>query len=97
MRARFLRDPLYLIPLGLWAAHVALAVFVLPSLTGEGKFITAGWFFMLSGACMLVLAFIAAGRLGKQPGWYNSGALFLNFTWLYYVKVMLSGPTIGMF
>ena len=84
-----------MVPLILWAVHIGLAILLFPSLTGDSKMIAAFRFFALSGALMLILSLIAIWRLVKQKSFYAAGAVLLNLSWLYYLKVIEYGPTIG--
>jgi len=83
-------------PIALWLVHLFV---VLPQLnaqpSGEARFIQAIGFFMWSALVMigcfvisLVVVIVRRSRRDLIP-------LLLNLSWLYYLKVIVLGPTIG--
>lgn len=90
---------LLVVPVTAWLLHVGWLVPRLSTSIGEGKLHLAFGFFMVAGASMLICSAWALYRLWfpvylRQ---YYCVALLLNSSWLYYVKVMFLGPTIGAF
>jgi len=83
-------------PIALWLVHLFV---ILPRLSaqpsGEARFIQATGFFMWSALVMigcfvisLVVFIVRRSRRDLIP-------LLLNLSWLYYLKVIALGPTIG--
>jgi hypothetical protein len=83
------------VPIALWLVHVFVIVPRLNAEAGDAQFLTAVHFFRVSGLLMIgcfglsiALYFRKQSRAGLIP-------FLLNLSWLYYVKVLFYGPTIG--
>jgi hypothetical protein len=86
-------------PITLWLVHIFVILPRLAQQSGEAKFIQAFGFFIVSGPIMigcfilsLVVYFKGRSRYDVIPLLIP---LLLNLSWLYYVKVIVYGPTIG--
>src|SRR5687767_1217548 len=82
-------------PIGLWLLHIFLIVPKLNSLSGDAQFVAAMQFFIVSALIMIgcfvisvIVYFMRRTRRDLVP-------LLLNLSWLYYMKVLYYGPTIG--
>jgi hypothetical protein len=83
------------VPLLAWLLHIVWLVPALDAETGDYKFIAAIRFFMVFGLVMCVCEAVTLGRLVRAWSWPLIVAVILNLTPLYYLKVILWGPTIG--
>ena len=90
-----LNSTLILVPLLLWCVHILFLVPYLDALHGESKFIAAAQYFIVSGLIMGVCEVVAFIQLVRTPHIVTAVAVVLNLSWLYYVKVLAWGPTIG--
>ena len=63
--------------------------------TGDGKYLLAFTFFLFAGSAMIIWLIISIFLLSKDATSRNVIPVLLNLSWLYYVKVILFGPTIG--
>ena len=84
------------LPLSLWAIHVYLALFVLSKQHGDAQMITAFMFFAISTVVMLLALPFAVYHLYKRRQAVQVLAVLLNFSWVYYIKVIVFGPTLGL-
>jgi hypothetical protein len=85
------------VPLTLWAIHICCLVPYLGTLSGDEQFITATWFFLASGLLMLVCEIGCIVQYVMTRRSYLILGMILNMSWLYYLKVIYFGPTIGNF
>ena len=83
-------------PILLWLIHFFV---ILPKLnaqpSGEARFIQATGFFMWSGMVMIGCFIISLVVLIVRRSRQDLIPLLLNLSWVYYLKVIALGPTIG--
>lgn len=98
-RGRTVDVVLIAVPIALWCAHIFWLLPLLGTILGERQFITAAQFFVGSGAIMIVCEIGSLWRLASSKGrrWPAAVAAALNLSWIYYLKVLQWGPTIGNF
>jgi hypothetical protein len=86
---------IWLTPITLWAIHVFVIVPRINAQSGEPQFITAFSFFIVAGPIMIASFIVSVVVLlsRRSPG--DVIPLLLNLSWLYYLKVIVYGPTIG--
>ena len=92
---RILRYVTSIVPITAWLLHIFIIVPLISMEYGAGRFILAGTFFTIAGAAMIICLLISLAVLLKDWAARNVPPVLLNLTWLYYVKVILFGPTIG--
>jgi hypothetical protein len=85
------------VPISLWMIHVFLILPILKTQSGDAKFLTAFQFFFVSATLMLCCLIISLVMFARNKTPINLIPVLLNLTWLYYVKVILFGPTVGNF
>ena len=85
----------WLTPIFLWLIHIFIIVPSLNLLSGDAQFIAALRFFMLSALVMIGCFVISVVVYFARRAPRDLIPLFLNLSWLYYVKVLFYGPTIG--
>jgi hypothetical protein len=83
------------VPLVAWTLHIAWLIPRLDGLSGDAAFITASRFLAAFGLPMFACEVIAVVRLARRWSWWDLAAAILNLTPLYYVKVLVWGPTFG--
>jgi hypothetical protein len=82
-------------PIALWLIHIFVIVPILNSLSGDAQFITAMKFFTVSALIMIGCFVLAIFVYFKKHSPADVIPLLLNLSWLYYVKVLFYGPTVG--
>jgi hypothetical protein len=82
-------------PIILWLVHILIILPRLAQQSGEAKFIQAFGFFIVSGPIMIGCFILSLFVYFKCRLRYDLIPLLLNLSWLYYVKVIAYGPTIG--
>jgi hypothetical protein len=85
------------VPIVAWTLHLGWLVPRLDGSHGDAQFVAAMRFYAAFGLAMVVCEVIALIRLVRRWNRWDLAAAILNLTPLYYVKVLLSGPTIGSF
>lgn len=85
----------WITPVALWAIHILVIVPRINSEPGEAQFITAVGFFMVAGSIMIVAFIVSLVVLMQGRSRRDLIPLLLNLSWLYYLKVIVYGPTIG--
>jgi hypothetical protein len=93
-----LAEVLTIVPVAIWIVHIALASFNVFDLVGCDKFDFFVRFFVTSSIIMMInsiscLYIVAKKNCPQHKIAYI--ALLLNSSWIYYVKVVMFGPTIG--
>jgi hypothetical protein len=83
------------VPIVLWIIHVFVIVPVLNSKSGDDQFLTAMQFFMVSTSLMIGCFVLSLVVYFKHQSRVDLVPILLNLSWLYYVKVLCTGPTIG--
>jgi hypothetical protein len=83
------------VPIMLWLIHVLVIVPMLNARSGDAKFLLAMHFFQVSGLLMIVCFGLSLGLYLRSLSRTDLIPLLLNLSWLYYVKVLFHGPTIG--
>jgi hypothetical protein len=83
------------VPIGLWLIHVFVIVPLLNTRSGDAQFLMALHFFQLSGLLMIICFGLSLGLYLRSQSRTDLIPLLLNLSWLYYVKVLFYGPTIG--
>ncbi len=83
------------VPIILWIIHVFVIVPILNTKSGDAQFLTAMRFFMASGLLMLGCFVLSVVNSFKHRSRLDLIPILLNLSWLYYVKVLFNGPTIG--
>ena len=83
------------VPITAWLIHIFIIVPLLSMRTGDDKFILAVNFFMIAGLAMIICLLVSTIILLKNTNGRNVVPVLLNLTWLYYVKVIIFGPTFG--
>jgi hypothetical protein len=86
---------LLLAPLVLWAVHIFWLVPRLDRTGGREQMILGFGFFFISGAVMIVCEILSIVALVVTRYRPLAVAVVLNLSWLYYLKVIAWGPTIG--
>lgn len=81
-------------PITLWLFHI-FVILRLAQQSGEAKFIQAFGFFIVSGPIMIGCFILSLVVYFKGRSRFDVIPLLLNLSWLYYVKVIVYGPTIG--
>jgi hypothetical protein len=82
-------------PIVLWLVHILIIFPRLAQQSGEAKFIQAFGFFIIAGPIMIGCFILSLFVYFKGRSRYDLIPLLLNLSWLYYVKVIVYGPTIG--
>ena len=82
-------------PILIWCIHIFVLVPRLATLNGDAKWHAAMTCFALGTLIMIVCELLAVDRWRKSRDSMSLLAIFLNLTWLYYIKVFYLGPTIG--
>ena len=85
----------WLTPVTLWIIHVFVIVPRINAQSGEAQFITAFGFFIVAGPIMIVSLIVSVAVLLSRRSQGDVIPLLLNLSWLYYLKVIVNGPTIG--
>jgi len=85
----------WLTPVTLWIIHVFVIVPRINAESGEGQFITAIGFFVVAGPIMIASFIVSVVVLLSRRARGDVIPLLLNLSWLYYLKVIVYGPTIG--
>lgn len=83
------------VPIILWLIHVFAIVPLLNARSGDAQFLLALHFFQVSGTLMIFCFGVSLGLYLKSMSRADLIPLLLNLSWLYYVKVLFYGPTIG--
>jgi hypothetical protein len=83
------------VPIVLWIIHVFVILPALSSKSGDDQFLTAMQFFMVSTLLMLGCFVLSLVVYFKHQSRVDLVPILLNLSWLYYVKVLFNGPTIG--
>jgi hypothetical protein len=83
------------VPIMLWLIHVFVIVPLLNARSGDAQFLLAVHFFQVSGMLMIVCFGLSLGLYLRSLSRTDFIPLLLNLSWLYYVKVLFYGPTIG--
>jgi hypothetical protein len=83
------------IPLLIWCVHILYLVPRLENLSGDAQFLKAMYFFAACAVIMMACELLAIVRWSQSRDRISLLAILLNWTWLYYVKVLYLGPTIG--
>jgi hypothetical protein len=83
------------VPMVLWIIHVFVIVPALNSKSGDDQFLTAMQFFMVSALLMIGCFVLSLVVYFKHQSRVDLVPVLLNLSWLYYVKVLFTGPTIG--
>lgn len=83
------------VPIMLWLVHAFVIVPLLNARSGDAQFLMALHFFQVSGLLMIVCFGLSLGVYLKSQSRMDLIPLLLNLSWLYYVKVLFYGPTIG--
>jgi hypothetical protein len=83
------------VPIILWLVHVFVMVPLLNARSGDAQFLMAMHFFQVSGMLMILCFGLSLGLYLRSLSRLDLIPLLLNLTWLYYVKVLFYGPTIG--
>jgi hypothetical protein len=89
------RAVVWAVPLVLWLIHVLVIVPLLNARSGDVQFLLAMHFFQVSGMLMILCFGLSLGLYLKSLSRADLIPLVLNLSWLYYVKVLFYGPTIG--
>jgi hypothetical protein len=89
------RAVVWAVPLVLWLIHVLVIVPLLNARSGDAQFLLAMHFFQVSGMLMILCFGLSLGLYLKTLSRADLIPLLLNLSWLYYVKVLFYGPTIG--
>ena len=92
---KILRAITFIVPITAWLVHIFIIVPLVSMESGEGKFILSMLFFTVAGAAMVLCLLISIVLLFREWTARNVVPILLNLTWLYYVKVIFFGPTIG--
>lgn len=92
---KILRYITLLVPITAWLIHIFIIVPLISMESGEGQFYLAMTFFIFAGSAMILCLILSIGILFKDWAGRNVVAVLLNLSWLYYIKAMLFGPTIG--
>lgn len=92
---KILRLNTFLVPLASWLIHIFIIVPLISMESGDGKYIVAFLFFMIAGAAMIICLIISVILLRRDSTSREFIPVLLNLSWLYYLKVILFGPTIG--
>jgi hypothetical protein len=83
------------VPIAAWLIHIFIIVPLISMESGERQFILATSFFIYAGSAMILCLIPSIVNLLKEWTARNALPVILNLSWLYYVKVILFGPTIG--
>lgn len=83
------------VPIILWLVHLFVIVPKLNIRSGDEQFFTALHFFQMSGLLMIICFGVSLALYLKTQSRVDLISLLLNLSWLYYVKVLFYGPTIG--
>jgi hypothetical protein len=83
------------VPIVLWLIHVFAIVPLLNARSGDAQFLLAMHFFQVSGMLMIFCFGLSLGLYLKSLSRADLVPLLLNLSWLYYIKVLFYGPTIG--
>ncbi len=83
------------VPLVLWIIHIFVIIPMLNAQSGDAQFLTAMKFFMVSALLMLGCFVLSVVIYFKHQSRVDLIPILLNLSWLYYVKVLFSGPSIG--
>jgi hypothetical protein len=86
---------LAVVPIAIWSLHVVYLVPLLGTLDGDAKLITAMRFFAVAAVVMTSCELLALVCWWQSRDRTSFLPIVLNWTWLYYVKVLLWGPTVG--
>jgi hypothetical protein len=89
------RVVVWTVPIVLWLIHVFAIVPLLNARSGDAQFLLAMHFFQVSGMLMILCFGVSLGLYLKSLSRADLIPLLLNLSWLYYVKVLFYGPTIG--
>ena len=85
----------WITPVALWVIHIFVIVPRINTQSGEAQFITAVGFFFVAGPIMIVAFIVSVLVLIRSRSRRDLIPLLLNLSWLYYLKVIQYGPTIG--
>ena len=85
----------WITPVALWIIHIFVIVPRINSQSGEAQFITAIGFFIVAGPIMIIAFIVSVLVLIHGRSRRDLIPLLLNLSWLYYLKVIVYGPTIG--
>jgi hypothetical protein len=83
------------VPIMLWLIHMFVIVPLLKARSGDAQFLMALHFFQVSGMLMIICFGLSLGLYLRSQSRADLIPLLLNLSWLYYVKVLFYGPTIG--
>jgi hypothetical protein len=83
------------VPIMLWLIHMFVIVPLLNARSGDAQFLMALQFFQVSGLLMIICFGLSLGLYLRSQSRADLIPLLLNLSWLYYVKVLFYGPTIG--
>ena len=92
---KILRPITIIVPIAAWFIHIFIIVPLISMESGDRQFTLAMTFFTFAGSTMLLCLILSTVNLFKDWTARNVVPVLLNLTWLYYVKVILFGPTIG--
>jgi hypothetical protein len=95
MIIKILRFAVLAVPIAIWLIHIVIILPIISAKSGDDTFITAASFFSIAAALMIVCLLISISLYVRNRTWRNFTPILLNLTWIYYVKVVLLGPTIG--
>jgi hypothetical protein len=85
----------WVVPIMLWVIHIFVIVPILNTQGGDAQFLSAMYFFVVSGLLMIGCLLISLLIYVRNQSWGNLVPILLNLSWLYYLKVVFYGPTIG--
>lgn len=86
---------IWITPVTLWIIHIFVIVPRMNTQSGEAQFITAIGFFIVAGSIMIVAFIVSLLVLSRGGARRDLIPLLLNLSWIYYLKVIVYGPTIG--
>jgi hypothetical protein len=92
---KILRAITFIVPIASWLIHIFIVVPLISMEKGDMRYIVAFVFFMMAGSAMIICLIISLIQLRKGTSSRDFVAVLLNLSWLYYLKVILYGPTIG--
>jgi hypothetical protein len=85
----------WLTPVTLWIIHIFVIVPRINAHSGEAQFITAFGLFIVAGPIMITSFIVSVVVLISRRSRGDVIPLLMNLSWLYYLKVIVYGPTIG--
>jgi hypothetical protein len=86
-----------MVPVLCWAVHLAIVVPWLTRLYGDTQFIVAGTFFVIAGSAMIICLIVSVCLFIAHQSRRYLLPTVLNLSWIYYLKVLVYGPTFGTF